>query len=273
MSFQLDDRLALLGAGKMGGAMLAGWLAAGLDPAAVAVFDPAPPDDSARLIARHRLALNPPVETLNDVAVVVIAVKPQVLEQAVAPLVRLARHRPLILSIAAGKTIATLERLFGAGSGVVRAIPNTPAAIGRGISAFAANAHVSQAQRGLAVRLLEAVGEVVEVASEQLIDVATAVSGSGPAYVFHLVECLAAAGVEAGLPGEVAMKLARETVAGAGELMRQSGTEAAVLRENVTSPNGTTHAALQVLMGEDGLEALMRRAVAAAARRSRELAS
>jgi pyrroline-5-carboxylate reductase len=156
---------------------------------------------------------------------------------------------------------------------VIRTIPNTPAAVGRGITAMAANPNVSPAQLALARTLLEAVGEVVTVDDEAMIDAVTAVSGSGPAYVFYLTECLAAAGEKVGLPKALAVQLARATVAGAGELMRQSGTDAAVLRQNVTSPKGTTYEALQVLMAEDGMAPLFEKAIAAATRRSRELAS
>ena len=174
---------------------------------------------------------------------------------------------------AAGKTIASFERHVGADAAVIRTIPNTPAAVGRGITAMAANANVSPAQLALARSLLAAVGEVVTVENEAMIDAVTAVSGSGPAYVFYLTECLAAAGEKAGLPKDLAMQLARATVSGAGELMRQSGIEAATLRQNVTSPKGTTYEALQVLMAADGMGPLFEKAVAAALRRSRELAS
>ena len=165
------------------------------------------------------------------------------------------------------------ERHFGADAAVIRTIPNTPAAVGRGITAMASNANVSPAQLALARTLLEAVGEVVTVENEAMIDAVTAVSGSGPAYVFYLTECLAAAGEKVGLPKDLAMQLARATVAGSGELMRQSGIEAATLRQNVTSPKGTTYAALQVLMAENGMQPLFDEAIAAATQRSRELAS
>ncbi len=191
---------------------------------------------------------------------------------ALAAVTGLKRHRPLILSIAAGRTIASFEAHFGTDAAVIRAIPNTPAAIGRGITAMTCNGNVSADQMALAQGLLSSIGEVVLVEDEALIDAATAVSGSGPAYVFYLTECLAAAGEATGLPAEVAMQLARATVAGAGELMRRSGTDVGELRENVTSPKGTTHAALQVLMADDGLKPLLQKAVAAAQLRSRELA-
>ncbi len=269
---RLAGKLVLVGAGKMGGAMLEGWLGAGLDARQVAVIDPAPPETSAALIAAHGLSQNPPLDSLSDVEVVVVATKPQIMDAVLAEVGRLGAMRPLVLSIAAGKTIATFEAAFGEGSAVIRSIPNTPAAIGRGITAMAANAHVTPAQADLARVLLSAIGEVVSVDDEGLIDAVTAVSGSGPAYVFYLTECLAQAGAGAGLPQELAMQLARATVSGAGELMYRSGIPAGTLRENVTSPKGTTWAALQVLMGDDGLEPLMTRAVAAATKRSRELA-
>ena len=268
----LSGRLVLVGAGKMGGAMLEGWLAAGVPGNRVVALDPAPPAEVADLIARHGVVRDADPAAIEDAEVVVIAVKPQVMDDVLGGVKGLARSRPLVVSVAAGKPIATFEAAFGPGTAVVRTIPNTPSAVGRGITAMACNAHVTPARKALAVALLESVGEVVEVTDEALIDTATAVSGSGPAYVFYLTECLAAAGEAEGLTRDVAVRLARATVAGAGELMRVSGLDAATLRQNVTSPNGTTFAALQVLMAADGLEPLMRKAVAAAHRRSRELA-
>lgn len=270
---ELGGTLVLVGAGKMGGALLEGWLKGGAEAARIAVIDPNPPIEVKSLVHRHGIRENPAAETIGDAEVVVIAVKPQVMDDVLPTIVALGRSRPLILSVAAGKTIATFERAFGADAAVIRTIPNTPAAIGRGITTMTANRHVSPAQMALAEVLLAAVGEVVKVDSEDLIDTATAVAGSGPAYVFYLTECLAAAGARLGLPPDIATQLARATVAGAGELMRVTGLPAETLRQNVTSPKGTTHAALQVLMGEDGLKALMAEAVAAADRRSRELAS
>lgn len=269
----LAGRLVLVGAGKMGGAMLEGWLRQGVPAEKIVVLDPSPPPEVKALIDEHRIAHNPPAESLEGVEVLLIAVKPQIMDAVLARLGTLPGQDPLIVSVAAGKTIASFEEHFGAGRAIIRTIPNTPAAIGRGITAMALNRHVSEEQRRLAQSLLEAIGEVVTVEDESLIDVATAVSGSGPAYVFHVTECLAAAGEKAGLPADLAMQLARATVAGAGELMRQSGLPAETLRRNVTSPNGTTFAALQVFMAEDGLKPLFERAVEAAARRSRELAS
>ena len=274
MSLNLKGHLVLLGAGKMGGAMLEGWLKAGADARKIVVLDPSPPPEVKALIESHAIRHNPPIDTIGDTEVILAAVKPQIMEEVLPAVVPLKASRPLILSIAAGKTIASFARHFGEDAAIIRSIPNTPAAIGRGITAMVANSNVSAAQQSLAAALLSSIGEVVTVEDEGLIDVATAISGSGPAYVFHLAECLAEAGVSAGMPLDLATQLARATVSGAGELMRQTGLPAATLRQNVTSPNGTTHAALQVLMRDkDGLQALMTEAVAAAAKRSRELAS
>jgi pyrroline-5-carboxylate reductase len=270
---KLAGSLVLVGAGKMGGAMLEGWLKGGAEASRIVALDPSPPPEVKALIEGAGVRLNPDVSTIRDAEVVIIAVKPQLMEDVLPGVVSLKASRPLILSVAAGKTIASFERHFGADAAVIRTIPNTPAAVGRGITAMAANPNVSQAQMQLARTLLEAVGEVVTVENEAMIDAVTAVSGSGPAYVFYLTECLAAAGEKVGLPKELAMQLARATVAGAGELMRQSGTEAATLRQNVTSPKGTTYAALQVLMAEDGMQPLFDKAIDAATKRSRELAS
>jgi pyrroline-5-carboxylate reductase len=273
MTISLTGSLVLVGAGKMGGAMLEGWLKSGIRPEQVVALDPSPPPEILALIQKHRIRHNPAVATVKDAEVVLIAIKPQVMEDVLPGVAGLKSSRPLVISVAAGKTIASFARHFGQDAAIIRTIPNTPAAIGRGITAMAANRQVSPAQLDLARSLLSAIGEVVTVEDEALIDAVTAVSGSGPAYVFYLTECLAAAGVAAGLPPDIAVKLARATVSGAGELMRVTGEEAATLRKNVTSPKGTTHAALEVLMAEDGLEPLMTKAVAAATRRSRQLAS
>ena len=203
---------------------------------------------------------------------ILVAVKPQEMDKVFPPLAKLAGPRTVVLSIAAGRTIAGFEKHLAGGVGVVRAMPNTPAAVGRGITVCCPNAHVTAAQRQTCTALLAAIGEVAWVDDEALIDPVTAVSGSGPAYVFYLVEAMAAAGVKAGLPAGLAMQLARHTVAGSGELLHRSELAAEQLRKNVTSPNGTTHAALQVLMAGDGLQPVMDRAIAAATRRSRELA-
>jgi pyrroline-5-carboxylate reductase len=204
--------------------------------------------------------------------IMVLAVKPQIMDGVLGEIASLADERTIILSIAAGRTIASLEKHFALPLAIVRAMPNLPAEIGRGISAAYANSHAGRAQREACGCLLRAAGEVVWIEDESLMDSVTAVSGSGPAYVFHLVECLADAARAEGLAPELAMQLARATVTGAAELLARSPLDAATLRENVTSPNGTTAAALAVLMAEPGLSALMTKAVAAAARRSRELA-
>jgi pyrroline-5-carboxylate reductase len=272
MTIPLKGRLVLVGAGKMGGAMLQGWLSQGVDARKISVIDPAPLSEIKALVNEAGIQLNPGIKGLRDTEVIVVAVKPQNADEAMQPLAPLMEQRPLILSIVAGKKIAFFERHFGREAAIVRTMPNTPAAIGRGITAAASNAQVSEPQRALAAALLSAVGEVVEVSDERQLDAVTALSGSGPAYVFYLTECLTEAGKKLGLPEDLATRLARATVAGAGELMRQSGLPAAILRQNVTSPKGTTHAALQVLMAENGMMELFAEALAAAEKRSRELA-
>ena len=264
--------LVLVGCGKMGTAMLRGWAAAGVAERFL-VVEPAgmPPG----LGSQAEIACYPAAEALpTDLApdAVVFAVKPQVVDAVLPGYRRWARPGTLFLSIVAGKTLAGLARHLGAAA-IVRTMPNTPAAIGRGITVACANPLVSFDQRQLCDRLLAAIGESAWVEDEALIDAVTAVSGSGPAYVFLMIEALARAGETEGLPSELALRLARSTVAGSGELARISGESPAQLRENVTSPGGTTRAALDVLMATDGLEPLIKRAVAAAAARSRELAS
>ena len=258
--------LVLLGCGKMGSAMLQGWLAGGLPPASVWVLDPHP-SDWLRATGVH---LNQALPATP--AIVLIAVKPQMMTAALPALAALGGGKTLFLSIAAGTTIAHYETVLGAKTPIIRAMPNTPAAVGRGISAITGNAHASEANLALAEALLCAVGAVVRLDGEHQMDAVTAVSGSGPAYVFHLIEALAAAGEAEGLPATLAMQLARATVTGAGELAHQAPESAAQLRINVTSPAGTTAAALNVLMDPDsGLPHLMKRAVKAAADRGREL--
>jgi pyrroline-5-carboxylate reductase len=265
----LSGTIVLAGAGKMGGAMLSGWLAQGLDANRVAVIEPYPSDE-IKALAAHGVRLSPALSDVGSVAALVVAVKPQMFREAGPPLRSLAGSSTLVVSIMAGITIASIAEVCG--GSVVRAMPNTPAAIGRGITVAVAADNVSTAQRAVADALLRATGAVEWTGDETLMDAVTAVSGSGPAYVFLLAEELARAGVEAGLPPELATKLARETVAGSGELLRRSELESATLRQNVTSPGGTTAAALEVLMGADGMQALLTRAVAAATKRSRELA-
>jgi pyrroline-5-carboxylate reductase len=264
----IDGHIVLAGAGKMGGAMLTGWLAGGLDPKNVVVIDPYLSDEIKALTAKG-VRLNPDVKDVGPVAALVLAVKPQMFAE-VGPTLRAIASSALVVSIMAGTTIAGITKACG--GKVVRAMPNTPAAIGRGITVAVAASDVSSDQRSLTDALLRATGSVEWVEDENLIDAVTAVSGSGPAYVFLLAEEMARAGIAAGLPPELAMKLARETVSGSGELLRQSDLDAATLRKNVTSPGGTTAAALNVLMAEDGFEPLLTRAIAAATARSKELA-
>ncbi len=261
-----QNGLVLLGCGKMGSAMLQGWLAGGLPASSVWVLDPHPSD---WLIATgvHLNAALP-----QTPAIVLIAVKPQMMTAALPALAALGGGDTLFLTIAAGTTIAYYESVLGGQTPIIRAMPNTPAAVGRGISAITGNAHATEANMALAEALLSAVGQVVRLDGERQMDAVTAVSGSGPAYVFHLIEALAAAGEAEGLPAAMAMQLARATVTGAGELAHLAPESAAQLRINVTSPAGTTAAALNVLMDPDtGLSPLLRRAVKAAADRGREL--
>jgi pyrroline-5-carboxylate reductase len=266
----LPSSLVLVGAGKMGGSMLEGWLKVGMKPAGVAVIDPRPSDDMTRFCADRGIAVNPATPSAPEV--LVLAIKPQMLDEAAPGVNGLLGPRTLIVSILAGKTIGDLKARLPAADAVVRAMPNLPASIGRGATGAAANAQVSEAQRMTADALLRSNGVVEWLASEDLIDAVTAVSGSGPAYVFHLVECLAEAGAAAGLPPDLAQRLARATVTGAGELLFRSDLPPETLRQNVTSPGGTTAAALEVLMAEpNGMKALMREAVAAAKRRAAEL--
>jgi pyrroline-5-carboxylate reductase len=262
--------LVLVGAGKMGGAMLEGWLALGLDPALVAILEPKPAPEIDALKDRG-VRVNPAPASVTDAAVILLAVKPQVAAEVVPGLKALMRPDTVAVSVMAGKTLRFLEGALGNGA-IVRSIPNTPAAVGRGITVAVANGRVTAAQRALSHTLLSSVGVVEWVDDEGLIDAATAVSGSGPAYVFLLAESLARAGAAAGLPADLAARLARATVAGSGELLHRSPLDAATLRQNVTSPAGTTAAALAVLMATDGLDPLMEKAVAAATSRSRELA-
>ena len=261
--------IALAGAGKMGGAMLTGWLAQGLDPARAVVIEPHPSTEINALAIRG-VRLNPSATEAGIVDTLVVAVKPQMFREAGPALKPFVGPSTLVVSIMAGTTIAVLEEICG--GSVVRAMPNTPAAIGRGITVAVPAKNVSAAQRDTADALLRATGSVEWVDDEDLMDAVTAVSGSGPAYVFLLAEELARAGVAAGLPEELATRLARETVAGSGELLHRSELPSATLRQNVTSPGGTTAAALEVLMGTDGLQPLMIRAIAAATKRSKELA-
>lgn len=262
--------LLLVGAGKMGSALLEGWLRRGLDASRVAVLEPEP-SPQISLLAQRGLKLNPHLGGLGKIDAVMLAIKPQVAPQAMTPLAPIVGAATLVVSIMAGRTLQFLSSTLRNAGALVRAMPNTPAAIGRGIT-VAVPLKASPAQRTLAQRLLSATGAVEWIEDEALMDAVTAVSGSGPAYVFLLAEVLAQAGVAAGLPAGLAERLARATVAGSGELLHRSTLSLPGLRENVTSPGGTTAAALEVLMGDDGMATLMRGAVAAATARSRALA-
>lgn len=265
----IPGTILLAGAGKMGGAMLTGWLNAGVALSRIAVIEPHLSDD-LRKLAGLDLRINPTTDEAGPLAALVLAVKPQSFADAAPLLKPFTTPSTLVVSIMAGTTIGKISA--GCGGAVVRAMPNTPAAIGRGMTVAAPAPTVSATQRAFADALLRSTGEVEWVDEEALMDAVTAVSGSGPAYVFLLAEELAAAGIAAGLPAALATKIARATVAGSGELLHQSDLDAAILRKNVTSPGGTTAAALDVLMGEQGMKDLMTRAIAAATRRSKELA-
>jgi pyrroline-5-carboxylate reductase len=265
----MSDPVLLVGCGKMGGAMLRGWLARGLERAVVIEPQPAQLGDLAK---DPRLAIFADAAGLPEAlqpTALVLAIKPQSMDTALGSYRALA-GATVTLSIAAGKTLSYLGRHLGAVP-IVRAMPNLPASIGRGMTVAVANPQVTPPQRALAEWLLAACGDVAWVDEEQLLDPVTAVSGSGPAYVFLLIETLARAGEHAGLPPELAMRLARTTLFGAADLAEAASESAATLRANVTSPGGTTQAALEVLMGKEGLQPLFDRAIQAATRRSREL--
>ena len=259
--------LVLLGCGKMGSAMLAGWLQRGLPPSSVTVLEPHP----SEWLTSSGVALNGPLPEAP--AVVLLAVKPQMMGQALPGLRAMGNGSTVFVSVAAGITIAYLERILGARTPIVRAMPNTPAAVGQGMTAITGNAAAGAETMTKAEALLTAVGDVVRIEDEAQMDAVTGVSGSGPAYVFHLIEALAAAGVAQGLDASTAMRLAKATVAGAGALAMTSSDSPEQLRINVTSPKGTTEAALNILMDrQTGLAPLVERAVAAATKRSKELA-
>lgn len=269
MSLSTAGSVLLIGAGKMGMAMAAGWMRGGLPGPALTLVDPQPHDSVSAFASKHGAVLRTdlPDETPR---VVVLAVKPQIMDGVLGVARPLVGTETLVVSIAAG--ISSDKIVAGLGTDrVVRTMPNTPAQIGKGISGAFAGDAVTSEDRQLTEALLAAAGGVVWVENETLIDAVTAVSGSGPAYVFHLVEAMAAAGEGEGLSPEQAMVLARQTVIGAAALLEADDSTAAQLRKNVTSPNGTTQAALDVLMAPDGLGALMKRAISAARKRSEEL--
>jgi pyrroline-5-carboxylate reductase len=265
--------ILLIGAGRMGSALLAGWITRKIGP--VIAVEPSPSGELTEFTRQNHIALFSRTDSIDTVRAraCIVALKPQVLKNEAGSLKSIAQSGALMISIAAGTNTATLKKAWGAKARIVRAMPNTPGAIGRGITALFAAKGTTPEDRALADQLLSALGETLWVKKEGEIDAVTAVSGSGPAYVFHLVEALADAAVAEGLPRPIAERLARATVTGSGALLDSDPSPAAKLRQNVTSPGGTTEAALRVLMAKDGLSALMRRAVAAAHKRARELGS
>lgn len=275
----LPGALLLVGCGKMGGALLRGWLKQGVDPAQVFVVDLAPKDlDDVAAAGVH--ILTSPDQLPQDLkpAIVLLAVKPQFMDEALGHYKKMAgKHLAgpgtTFLSIAAGKTVAYFKKMLGQDALIVRSMPNTPAAVSRGMTVICRDPNVPANILDLCGQLLSAVGEVAWVDDEALLNQVTAVSGGGPAYVFLLIEALAEAGRVNGLPADLAMQLARSTVCGSGELAFQSSESATALRQAVMSPKGTTLEAVNVLMADDGIQPLMNRAIAAATKRSRELAN
>ncbi|HUB85678.1 MAG TPA: pyrroline-5-carboxylate reductase [Rhizomicrobium sp.] len=265
-----DAPILLIGAGRMGGALLKGWLARGLGP--VVVVETHPSAELRKLAKRGVTLLKSVEDAPRKIRALVIALKPQILKTEAVRLKAIAASGAPVISIAAGSSIKLMKAAWGKSARIVRTMPNTPGAIGEGISALYAPPDTTVKDRKLAESLLAALGETVWVKREADIDAVTSVSGSGPAYLFLMVEALAAAGAAEGLPADVALRLARKTVIGAGALLKADPSPAELLRKNVTSPHGTTEAALKVLMAKDGLPALMRRAVSAARKRAKELA-
>ncbi len=265
--------IILVGAGNMGGALLKGWCEAGIGP--ILAVEPSPSPQLVALARKRHIALFSHSTSIDSLAAraCVVALKPQILKSAAAGLAPIAQSGALMISIAAGTTTQNLRAAWGAKARLIRAMPNTPGSIGRGITALFAAKGATEKDKALADTLLAALGQIVWVKAERDIDAVTAVSGSGPAYIFLLVEALAAAAQAEGLPRPLAETLARATVAGSGALLDADPAPAATLRRNVTSPGGTTQAALDILMAKDGLEPLMRRAIAAARRRAQELGS
>lgn len=277
MSFSVSKErpLVLVGAGKMGGAMLQGWLAKGLPDGAVHVLDPGLDEAQRDGLRSQGVAVHDAPDEVPTPALLMLAVKPQMMAKVLPGLSAFAARSDapdmIVLSVAAGTTIDTLAGTFGGDALLIRAMPNTPALVGRGVTALFPAHPLSDDRKAFIADLMTAIGTTVWVDSEAAINAVTAVSGSGPAYVFHLVEAMAAAGKKLGLPEDVAMILARETVSGAGELLHQSSDSAETLRVNVTSPKGTTAAGLEVLMADDGLPALIEQTIRAAHRRAIEL--
>lgn len=266
----MNFNVVLVGAGNMGGAMLRGWIANGLSAANITVIDPSPSEEMATFLRESTITVCADANGVKPPDVLVVAIKPQMMEAVLPSLRSLAGTDTVVVSVAAGTTISSLAEGLQT-SCVVRSMPNTPSLVGRGISVACPAPSVNDAQKQQVDSLLRATGKLEWVGEEALMDAVTAVSGSGPAYVFHLAECMAKAGVAAGLPADLAMSLACETVSGAGELLRLSDDEPAALRQKVTSPGGTTAAALQVMMAEDGMPGIIEEGILAAKKRSEEL--
>lgn len=266
----MNFSVMLVGAGNMGGAMLKGWIANGMKPENITVLDPAPSEKMKNTLLKSKIWHTESPKGMSAPDVLLLAIKPQMMDEVLPQLGELVAENTVVVSVAAGTTLSTICDALG-DVAAIRVMPNTPSLVLRGMSVGCPNAKTTDEQRSKVHSLMEAVGKIEWVDDEKLIDAVTAVSGSGPAYVFHLAECMAEAGVAAGLPKELAMTMAVQTVSGAGELLSQSEDEPALLRRNVTSPNGTTAAALKVLMDEDGMSQLLERAIMAAKKRSEEL--
>ena len=271
MSGLVPTSLVLFWAGRMGGAMLDGWIADGINVAAT-ILDPQPSRDVQALCGKRNIPLNPPLRDVVPPKVVVLAIKPQMLDAATQIIARFVSAETLVVSILAGKTLADLGRQIPRTRSIVRAMPNLAASVRRSVTVAAATKETNEAQKKLAHGLLSGIGSVEWLETEDLMDAVTAVSGSGPAYFFYLAECLAHAGASIGLPTELSAHLARATMIGAGELLAQSELPPGKLRHDVTSPGGTTAAALEILMGKPGMADLMQTAVAAAEGRAKQLA-
>ena len=274
MADAMPASLVLVGAGKMGSAMLEGWIAAGLDGESVTIVDPNPSRDTLSYARAHKISLNPALRDIEPPQVLVLAIKPQALDTVAPALTRMLGKGTVVLSILAGKTIAELKAKLKGSFGVIRAMPNLPVSVARGVTIAVPSAEVFPYHRAIVHHMLTVLGSAEWLEEESLIDAVTAVSGSGPAYLFFLTECLTRAAQGAGLPIDLAERLAKVTVAGAAEMMYRSDLPPSKLRQNVTSPGGTTAAALDVLGGATGLtgmDLLMREAVAAAKRRAQEL--
>ncbi len=270
---EFEGSILFVGAGKMGGAILAGLLEEGVAPSQVTVQDPSPAEEIKEFLSKYEIEIVSQAAEDSKPSIVILCVKPQIMDKILPGISKLIDSNTIIISVAAGKKLSNFEAVLGIDKPIVRAMPNTPAAIGRAMTVLCANKKVSIQKREIVTNLMSAIGETAWTENEDDMDAVTAVSGSGPAYIFWLTECMAQAGIKAGLSEELAKQLARTTVSGAAELMRHSELEPSQLRENVTSPNGTTAAALEVLMGDEGLQPILDKAIAAAAKRSKELSA